>query len=92
MDLMGDKRLGWRTNIMARAEATWLDSEGTPHLAAAMLEEISPFGTCVRMQEPIRVGSKISIKWRREQFTGTVRHFKRQESGFVVGIQRDSAC
>ena len=88
---MGDKRMGNRTNIMARAEAMWVDSAGNPHVAPVMLEETSPLGACVRMQEPIRVGSKITVKWQREQFSGTVRHFKRDESDYIVGIARDAA-
>ena len=87
--LMGDKRLVNRTNILARAEASWLDSRGTPHVAEAMLEETSPHGACLRLKEPIRVGSKITVKWMREQFSGMVRHSKREDSDYILGIQRD---
>jgi hypothetical protein len=76
---------------MARAEVTWVDSEGTPHVSVGMLEETSPFGACMRLPEPIRVGSGVTVKWRREQFSGTVRHIKKGEPDFIVGIQRDGA-
>jgi hypothetical protein len=89
MALMGDKRLVHRTNILARAEVAWFDLRGTPHGAVAMLEETSPHGACLRLSEPIRVGSKVTVKWMREQFSGTVRHSKRDESDYIVGIQRD---
>ena len=87
--LMEDKRLVHRTNIMARAEVAWLDLQGMPHGAVAMLEETSPHGACLRLKESIRVGSRITVRWMREQFSGTVRHSKREESDYILGIQRD---
>jgi hypothetical protein len=88
--VMWDKRTHPRTNIIARAEATWVDFAGTPRAAIAMLEETSPIGACVRLKEPIRVGSKVTIKWRREQFSGTVKHVKKEKSDYIVGIHRDA--
>lgn len=90
MALMGDDRIERRTVIMARAEATWVDPGGTPRVAPAMLEETSPGGACVRVKEPISVGSKVTVKWRREQFSGTVRHCGKEASDYLVGIQRDN--
>jgi hypothetical protein len=75
---------------MARAEALWVDSEGMPHAAPGMLEDTSPGGACMRLKEPVGVGSKITVKWRREQFSGTVRHIKNEEYDFILGIQRDA--
>ncbi len=86
---MGDKRTHPRTNILARAEASWTDSEGTARVTQAMLEDTSRGGVCVRLKEPIDVGSKITIRWPREQFTGTVKHSKKVDSDYLVGIQRD---
>ena len=87
---MRDKRAHHRNNILARAEATWVDSAGTPRAAEAMLEETSPIGACVRLKEPIRIGSKVTVKWRREQFSGTVKHVKKDKSDYLVGIHRDA--
>jgi hypothetical protein len=85
-----EKRIDKRTAIMARAEAFWVDLSGRPHVAPGMLEETSAFGACVRLQEPIRVGSKVTVKWRREQFSGTVKHRKKERSDYILGIQRDT--
>jgi hypothetical protein len=46
----------------------------------------------LRLSEPIKVGSKVTVKWQREQFSGTVRHCKRQESDYILGIQRDAVA
>ncbi len=89
---MGDQRLVHRTNIMARAEVAWVDSSGNERMLVGMLEETSPHGACLRVNEPIAVGSKIAVKWRREEFSGIVRHYKRQNSEYIVGIQREMAA
>jgi hypothetical protein len=76
---------------MARAEAFWVDLAGTAHMAPGMLEETSPFGACLRLQEPIRVGAKVTVKWRREQFSGIVKHRKKERDDYILGIQRNTA-
>jgi hypothetical protein len=86
---MGDQRMHYRTNIMARAEALWVDSAGTLRIAPAMLEDTSPSGACMRVKEQIRVGSNVRVRWRRGEFLGVVRHVKRQQSEYIVGIERD---
>jgi hypothetical protein len=74
---------------MARAEAQWEDPTGTSRVALAMLEDISQGGAGVRLRQPINVGSKLSIKWHKEQFSGTVRHCHRDGMDYVLGVQRD---
>ena len=75
---------------MARAEAQWEDPSGTACVALAMLEDISRGGAGVRLRQPISVGSKLSIKWHKEEFSGTVRHCHREGMEYVLGIQRDA--
>lgn len=89
---MEDQRLAYRTNIMARAEATWIDSFGNNRPLIGMLENTSPHRSCLLASEPIEVGSRVAIKWWREEFLATVRHRKRKESEYLVGIQRDGAA
>jgi hypothetical protein len=89
---MGDNRIHNRTNVMARAQALWVDAAGTLREAPAMLEDTSPGGASMRLKESIRVGAKVRIKWRRGQFLGVVRHVKRQESDYIVGIERDEGA
>jgi hypothetical protein len=91
MAFMDNRRADRRTDIMARVEATWVDSEGQKQVVVGMLEETSPHGARVRLPEPIRVGSRVTLKWLREQFSGTVRHIREWGSGYIVGIQRDGA-
>jgi len=75
---------------MARAEAQWEDPSGAARVALAMLEDISRGGAGVRLRQPISVGSRLKIKWHKEQFSGTVRHCHREGMEYVLGIQRDT--
>jgi hypothetical protein len=43
----------------------------------------------MRVKEQIRVGSNVRVRWRRGEFLGVVRHVKRQQSEYIVGIERD---
>jgi hypothetical protein len=89
MKFVGYKRMNPRTGIIARVEALWVDWTGNPRVAPALLEDTSASGACVRLKEPLRVGSKVTIKWRREEFTGTVKHSKKVATDYLVGIERD---
>ncbi|HEY3453496.1 MAG TPA: PilZ domain-containing protein [Bryobacteraceae bacterium] len=79
-----------RKVIMARAELQWEDSTGTSRAAHAMLEDISRGGAGIRLRQPIGVGSKLNVKWHKEQFSGTVRHCRREGMEYVLGVQRDA--
>ena len=74
---------------MACAEVQWEDATGTLHIAHAMLEDISHGGAGIRVRQPIGVGSKLKIKWHKEQFFGIVRHCGREGMEYFVGVQRD---
>ncbi|HEY6990150.1 MAG TPA: PilZ domain-containing protein [Bryobacteraceae bacterium] len=87
---MRANRAETRKIIMARAEAQWEDSTGTSRTVHAMLEDISRGGAGIRLRQPINVGSKLKIKWHKEQFSGTVRHCRREGMEYVVGVQRDT--
>ena len=79
-----------RKVIMARAELQWEDSTGTSRAAHAMLEDISRGGAGIRLRQPIGVGSKLNVKWHKEQFSGIVRHCHREGMEYVLGVQRDA--
>jgi len=77
---------------MARAEVEWADPPEIPHIAAAMIEDHSRGGVCIRLKEHIGVGSKITIRWSREEFSGIVRHSKKVAGHYVVGVQRQDVA
>jgi hypothetical protein len=81
-----------RTPMMAVAEVCWRDHAGASHPAPARIEDSSPSGVCIRIKTPIEVGSKLTIKWQREQFSGIARNCRSDGIAFLMGIQRDNAA
>ena len=87
---MSEKRTEIRIPLMARVDVLWGDEDGTPRVAPAILDDMSPGGVSVRMKGPIRVGSKVTIKWGSQQVSGTVTNSRREKAEYVLGVQRDS--
>ena len=79
-----------RTPVMTLVEASWEDSDGVSQKISARMEDKSVGGACIRVKTPIRVGSKLRIQWRFDQFTGAVRYCRGEGREYDVGIQRDS--
>lgn len=75
---------------MARAEAQWVDETGTARVTVAMLEDISRGGVGIRLRQPLSIGTKLRIKWHKEQFDGAVRHCHREGMEYILGIQKDT--
>ena len=63
-----------RKNLWAAAEICWIDPNGTACVAPATLQDTSPSGACVRVKTPITIGSRVSIKWHREQFDAVTKN------------------
>jgi hypothetical protein len=74
---------------MTRVEALWEDETHTPRVAPAIIEDRSPGGVCIRISTPISVGSKVTIKWHREQFSGVIANSRGDNTGYILGIKRD---
>jgi hypothetical protein len=75
---------------MARVEASWEDPTGASQAANATLEDRSTAGASIRLGKPLSVGSKLKIKWHREQFSGTVMNCRLDGRHYIIGILRDS--
>ena len=86
-----EKRSEPRVNMMARIEALWDDEAGTQHISPGKLEDLSDGGLCVRVSEPIKVGSKLIVQWPRGKYSGTVVQCRQHGRDFVLGIKRDAA-
>jgi len=79
-----------RKTVWAVAEVAWQDSTGIPHRLPATLEDTSVSGACIRVRTPITVGSSLTVKWQREQFSGVARNLRRDGGEFLLGIQKDA--
>jgi hypothetical protein len=60
---------------------------GTLEEGIANLEDISPSGACVHLEEAVRVGANIEILCSTCSFKGTVRNCRYTVAGFDVGME-----
>jgi hypothetical protein len=78
-----------RTYVMIVVEASWAADDGVMQTVSARMEDKSTGGACIRVKKPIPTGSKISIQWRFEQFSGIVKYCRSDGYDYLIGIQRD---
>ena len=79
-----------RTAVMIVVEATWEDQGGTVQKVRARMENKSVSGACIRLKKPIRVGTRVKVEWRWEEFTGMTRYCRSEADGFRVGLQKET--
>jgi len=75
---------------MARVDILWGDTDGTPRVTPATLEDKSHSGVSVRLKDPIQIGSHIAVRWGSEQVSGTVTNCRREKSGFILGVKLEA--
>jgi len=75
---------------MRRVEILWEDGDGTPHVAAATLEDKSSGGLCARLNNPIPARSHITLRWGSQQVHGIVTNCRSEKAGYVIGVKRES--
>jgi PilZ domain-containing protein len=76
--------------MMARIEARWEDDTGTSHVSPGKLEDMSEGGLGIRVNDPIRVGSKVVVQWRQESISGTVVQCRQIGQNYLLGMKRDA--
>lgn len=79
-----------RKAMWAVAEITWEDDEGTSIRVPAILEDTSRSGACMRIKRPLAVGSRITVKWHREQFLAITRNCRSDGRDFLLGVLREA--
>ncbi|HET9304398.1 MAG TPA: hypothetical protein VFO46_00095 [Candidatus Sulfotelmatobacter sp.] len=79
-----------RTVLWALAEISWEDPGGVPHRAPATIEDTSRSGACLRAKLPFSVGSRVVIKWSREQFCAVAKNCRSDGRDFLIGVLRDA--
>src|SRR5438270_400104 len=77
-----------RTAMWAVAEVSWQDPAGQPVRAPATLEDTSRSGACIRLKAAVAIGSRVHIKWQREQFSAIARNCRRDGRDFLLGVRR----
>src|ERR1700730_18470787 len=80
-----------RPVLWAVAEIAWQDQTGAPYHAPATLEDISVSGACIRVKTPVTIGSKLVVKWQREQFFAVARNCRSDGRDFLLGVRHDTS-
>jgi len=75
--------------MWAVAEITWEDGGGTSFRVPAILEDTSKCGACIRLKRPVAIGSRLTIKWHREEFSAIARNCRRDGGDFLLGVRRE---
>jgi hypothetical protein len=65
----------------------WLDSSDNPRSEFAVLEDISPSGSCVQMEEPITPGAQVMLTLETTPFYGHVRYCSLRAEGYFIGLR-----
>lgn len=86
---MDGREIEPRTAIWAVAEVSWQDSGGKPVCQRATLEDTSRSGACIRLKAPVQIGSRIQVRWHREQFSAIAKNCRRDGRDFLLGVLRD---
>ena len=79
-----------RRTVWAVAEILWQEADGTSSRAPATPEDTSISGACLRVKRQFPIGSRVTIKWHREQFSAIARNCRRDGREFLVGVRREA--
>ena len=86
---MDGREIEPRKTVWAIAEIYWQEPDGTSLHTPATLEDTSSSGACVRVKRAFAIGSRLTIKWRREQFSAIAKNCRRDGRDFLLGVRRD---
>jgi hypothetical protein len=84
---MHRRRAEPRKMQICRISALWRDEYGFSRALAGLLEDRSRSGVGIALPEPIAVGTKVRIRGRLHELTGTVRSCRVRGAEYLVGIQ-----
>ncbi len=73
-------------------ELRWEDERRQPQRVTALLEDISVYGACLQLENPVPLGTKVEWDSPKQSFSGVVRYCVYREIGFFVGVEFSDAC
>ncbi len=73
-------------------EVRWEDQQKQPRRVLALLEDISPSGACLQLENAVPLGTEVHWDCPKQSFAGLVRYCVYQEIGFFVGVEFPASC
>ena len=83
------KRKNDRNLCAELVKTVFMDKAGRKRILMAALEDISASGACLQLEDPIPVGTAISILYPSGRYHGRVKYCKFQQTGYFLGIEFD---
>ena len=64
----------------------WSNEDGRRKTEVATLEDISPKGACLRLENPIPAETQVSLHYPKGKYEGKVKYCRYQEIGYVPAL------
>lgn len=84
---MDDKRAEGRFLCAEMVRLDWLAGEDDFRSEPAILEDISPLGGCVQLEEPVPLGSVVMLTVGNSPFYGHVCYCTCRDEGYFIGLR-----
>jgi hypothetical protein len=65
----------------------WKPESGPDRCEWAILEDISPTGACLEVEEPIVPGTTVSLQFKSERCEARVKYCKQEKLNYSLGVQ-----
>ena len=88
---MADRRSEPRLMCADMVEVEWKDGSGQTRKITGLLEDISPHGACLQLDDPLPLGTALDIEYHKGHLSGSVTYCDFSEIGYWVGVQFGSA-
>jgi PilZ domain len=85
---MKDRRKNDRNMCAELLTVRWIE-EGRGRIEVAGLEDISPNGVCLQLENSIPVATPVSIYYQTGKYRGTVKYCTPNPIGYLIGIAFD---
>lgn len=82
-----DKRMEGRFLCADLVKMDWLAGEGNLRSEQALLEDISPLGGSVQLEEPIALGTTVMLTVGTTPFYGHVCYCNWRDDGYFIGLR-----
>jgi hypothetical protein len=84
---MEQKRVEGRFLCADLARLDWIGADDNLRSERALLEDISPLGGCVQLEEAVELGSVVMLTVGTTPFYGHVRYCHLRDDGYFVGLR-----
>jgi hypothetical protein len=68
-------------------EVQWKDDLGQARKCTGLLEDISPHGACLQLDDPLPLGTVLDIEYHKGHLEGSVSYCYFSEIGYWVGVR-----